>query len=439
MSINGPQFSQSIAKRDRFGGQMQRIWEQASSDAAMQWTAAFVNLQKVMMNTYWIEYQKLQSGLMMQFDDNEDQLNYMEDTTKMAAEVYESTIALLDRRLSDVTAPSLPSPVPPPKPSEIVLPKFDGDYTAWTAWRSQFVSRVYQTTLPVHSKLDLLFGALAGEAKLCAGMVDGRDQCDLDRVWAKLEQVYDNKYQLVRAHCDSILDLPVLSKPDPAGIRCMVDTFEKESDALKRFDFDVNAWSPLLAVIMLRKLDGQTRSDWEMIRDVTQVQSLPLVTAFLEKKIQALRNRAAGSGESKKENIGEPSGSHKRSHDGHNSHQHKGKRSRNDKEDKSKPKSDTQSDKPICLLCEDKRHFLWHCAKFRSLALAERLEQVTKWKLCPCCLIKSHASDTCKISGCSRCDGAKHNNMLCPKYTVFRANLVRSNRKQSGRGKSNNQ
>lgn len=439
MSIHGSRFSLRIEQRDRLGGQMQRIWEQASGDDINQWSAAFTKMQKVMVDTYWTEYQRQQSGLMVEFSENEDQLQYMENTTRMAAEVYESTMALLDVRLADLTAPSLPSPLPPPKPSEIALPKFDGDYTAWTAWRSQFVSRVYETTLPVHSKLDLLFGALTGEAKLCAGMVDGRDQSDLDRVWAKLEQVYDNKYQLVRAHCDSILDLPVLSSADPSAIRRMVDTFEKECDALKRFDFDVTSWSPLLAVIMLRKLDSQTRSDWEMCREVTQVQSIELVTAFLEKKIQALRNRAAGPAETKKVSSSEPSGSFKRSHDGQYPHLHKEKRFKHDRDSNSKHKSENQSDKPVCLLCVDKRHFLWHCVKFRALALTERVERVKEWKICPCCLIKKHSSDNCEQTGCPRCDGAKHNNMMCPKYTVFRANHLRASNKQHGRGKGRSQ
>lgn len=229
MSIHGPRFTVGVGTRDKVGGQMQRIYEQASSDEIWQWSAAFIKVQKVMLDTYWTEYQRQQSALMIEFAEDDDNLLYLENTTKMAAEVYDQSMELLDNRLKDMAAQSsFPSPLPPPKPSEINLPKFNGDYTEWTGWRSQFISRVYETTLPVHSKLDLLFGALQGEAKLCAGMIDSRDQSDLDRVWSKLEQVYDNKYQLIRAHCDSILDLPVLSKPDPAAIRRMVDVFERE-------------------------------------------------------------------------------------------------------------------------------------------------------------------------------------------------------------------
>lgn len=433
MSINGPRFTVGIAQRDRLGGQMQRIWEQASSDIIEQWSAAFIKVQKVMLDSYWVEYQRQQSALMIEFSENDGHLQYMEATTQMAAQVYEDTMELLDNRLKDLSAVVLPSPLPPPKPSEIQLPKFKGDYTEWTAWRSQFVSRVYETTLPVHSKMDLLFGALDGEARLCAGMVDGRDQSDLDRVWSKLEQVYDNKYQLIRAHCDSILDLPVLAKPDPAGIRRMIDTFEKECDALKRFEFDVASWSPFLAVIMLRKLDTQTRSDWEMIRDVSEVQSLSRLTVFLEKKIQALRNRTSATAESKNEANGNHSGSSKRSHDGSNHNHNNDKRYKPEKDSNSRPKIDQHTDKPVCISCKDKRHFLWQCAKFRALTLSERVERITAWKICPCCLIKKHSSDTCDATGCSRCDNAKHNNMLCPKYTVFRANHLRAGRRNRGR------
>lgn len=424
---------------DRLGMQMQRIWEQSSSDNIHQWSAAFVKMKIVLLATYWNEYQRQQSALMLEFSDDDDQLRYMESTTHMAAEVYENTLELLDNRLKDMATPVFPPPLPPPKPSEIVLQKFDGDYTTWSAWRSQFVSRVYDTTLPIHSKLDLLFSALTGEAKLCAGIVDGRDEADLHRVWAKLSQVYDNKYQLVGAHCGSILDLPVLTKADPAAIRRMVDVFEKETDALKRFDFDVDAWSPFLAVIMLRKLDDQTRSDWEMSRDVSQVQSLFKVTAFLEKKIQALRNRTAAT-ENKKEVNVELSGSFKRSHDDSNNHRHKkDKRHKPNNHLNSEVKSAQQSEKPLCNLCKDKNHYLWQCAPFRALGLSERVERVNSWKMCPCCLVKKHSSESCEASGCSRCNGAKHNNMLCPKYTVFRTNHLRASRRRHAHGNGNSQ
>lgn len=438
MSIHGPRFTVGLADRDRFFLQMRRICEQTTNHEVIeQWTAAYVKVQKTMMESYWTQYQNQQASLTIEFADDVDHINHLDMSAQVAAQVFEVTMELLGKRLEELTF--VPEPVKtlaPPKPSEIVLRTFNGDYTSWSAWRSQFVSRVYDTTLPVHSKLDLLFNALTGEAKLCAGIVDGRDQADLDRVWTKLSQVYDNKYQLVGAHCDSILDLPVLAKADPAALRRMVDVFEKETDALKRFGFNIDAWSPILAVIMLRKLDHQTRSDWEMSRDVQEVQSVANVTAFLEKKVQALRNRTSATSEPKKESNGEPSSSNKRSHDGSDHHNHKDKRQKLHNAQQSKTKTEHQSDKPSCLLCKDKFHFLWHCTKFRTMDLNTRIEQVNSWKLCPCCLLKKHSSDQCSVAGCSRCDGAKHNNMLCPKHTVFRTLHLSTRRRRRRNGNS---
>lgn len=438
MSIHGPRFTVGLANRDRFFGQMRRICEQVTNPEVIdQWTAAFVKAQKAMMEAYWTQYQNQQASLTIEFADDADQIEHLDMSAQVAAQVFEVTMELLEKRLQDLTViPVAVQIVPPPKPSEIVLQKFNGDYTTWSAWRSQFMSRVYDTTLPVHSKLDLLFNALTGEAKLCAGIVDGRDQADLDRVWTKLSQVYDNKYQLVGAHCDSILDLPVLSKADPAALRRMVDVVEKETDALKRFGFNVDSWSPILAVIMLRKLDHQTRSDWEMSRDVQEVQSIANVTAFLEKKVQALRNRTSATTETKKEVNGEHSGSNKRPHEGSDHHNHKDKRQKLQTQSKPKGRTDPQSDKPLCLVCKDKYHFLWHCPKFRAMDLNTRIEQVNSWKLCPCCLLKKHSSDQCAAAGCSRCDGAKHNNMLCPKHTVFRTFHMRAGRNRRRYGNS---
>lgn len=184
---------------------------------------------------------------------------------------------------------------------------------------------------------------------------------------------------------------------------------------------------------MLRKLDNITQSDWEMSREISPVQSLSHLTAFLEKKIQALRNRPAASTEQKHVTNGGHSGSNKRHHGNRASYEHKGKRFKRDKDSNFKHKSENQLEKPICVLCEGRRHFLWQCPKFRAMALAERVQRVESWKVCPCCLIKKHPSDACESSGCARCEGTKHNNMMCPRYTVFNANHVRKGHNQNGR------
>lgn len=426
MSIQGPRHHQ-------LANQMRQMFEQASGDAIDNWSAALVKVKQNLLDTYWAEFQRLQAEVALELVGEEAITDILVDSAEQTAIIYENTSNALESRLKALTTDPTTSSLPTPKPSEVILPKFDGNYTQWSSWRSQFMSRVYTTELPVHSKLDLLYAALTGEAKHCAGNVDGRDQADLDRVWAKLEQVYDNKYQLIRAHCDAILDLPVLTKPDPTAIRHMIDTFDKESDALKRFDFDVEGWSPILAVMMIKKLDAETGADWEMARDVTAVQSLSLVVGFLEKKIQALRNCPTISTEHKKPSSAE-SGS-KRSHD--NFHHDHGQRKRFKPENPKIKEENVSNPPPSCFTCVDKRHLPWHCQKFRSLAVPARLELISKAGLCPCCLIAKHSSSGCGREGCRRCDGAKHNSLLCPKYTVLRTNHIRKGRSSKARSDSN--
>lgn len=313
--------------------------------------------------------------------------------------------------------------------------------------------------LPADSKIDLLLGSLRGEALQCAGVSERRDQVDFDRMWAKLEATYDNRYQIVTQHVNRLLDLPTLTTPSASLLRLIIDTVEQELRSLQRFGYLTDGWDPLVAVIMLRRLDPTTLSIWEMDRDPVKAPSKDDVIKFIEKRILALRNLRAAQAIP----VGNALHSHhrdwshentrrshhqKRRHDTQsapasiNPFSHKrgsvdhaamseSKKARVSHEDK-KPYREEGKTPPTCPEC-DKPHFLWFCPIFKSWDLDKRIKKVADWKLCPCCLIGRHGSAECKESGCPRCGNAKHNNMLCPKAIVFRSNLM-INRTRKGRG-----
>lgn len=445
------------AERQRIYDNMHQVSESVTAQSVAGWDEVVINMVRDELKRHWVQYQAENGNLIDALSEVTSQRQAREEAIVVAREVSKVQ-SVLENRYKE-----LPSQQPrvPIKPSEIVLPIFDGTYTAWVAWRSQFVNKVLSTSLSADSKIDLLLGSLRGEALQCAGESERRDQVDFDRIWKKLEATYDNRYQIVTQHVNRLLDLPVLTSASANLLRLIIDTVEQELRSLHRFGYLTDGWDPLVAVIMLRKLDPTTLSIWEMDRDPVKAPSKDDVIKFIEKRILALRNLSAARPVS----VGSTSHSHQhheRSHNyGRNSHSQKRRHDAHSAQVSVNPFSHKRNDDhaatseskrirvphvneqlhhkevkppPKCPEC-DKLHYMWFCPVFKSWDLDKRLKQVGLWKLCPCCLISRHASAECRERGCPRCDNAKHNNMLCPKSIVFRSNLIVDRSRKGRRGR----
>lgn len=173
---------------------------------------------------------------------------------------------------------------------DIKLSTFGGNYTEWAAWRSEFKATVLDTTLSVSNKITLLLGALTKEAATCAGRVEHHDELELDRIWSKLDKTYDNQYQQVYAHIALITQLRPLQQPSPERLRSMIDTIDQHLRMLQRFDIATQHWSPIVYVILLDKLDPETRNQWESKDTLPARPELIALFTFLEQRIFAIRN-----------------------------------------------------------------------------------------------------------------------------------------------------
>lgn len=243
---------------------------------SIKFNEAMVTMKRSELDDLWNQYQETTAALLASVDlDDAESLARDDDENMDLANLYYVGAEVLNRRMAKLKAArARPATV---KPFEIVLPKFVGRYTSWISWRSQFVSKVKDSELAAADKIDLLLSALSGEACQCTGETEHRDGKDLC-MWAKLEAIYDNKY------------LPIMTSPSPDTLRKIVDTVEQELYSLERFDYMTDSWDPLVAVIILRKLDPLTIGVWEMDRDPVKPPSLKDVLPFLEKRILAIRN-----------------------------------------------------------------------------------------------------------------------------------------------------
>lgn len=186
-------------------------------------------------------FRRLRNGFDGTNSDEEDQLTISELPT--LARIVGDCENVIRSRIKQITALDNQ---PVPKPSEIHLTKYDGDYAEWSSWSAQAQSSVLDIDIPIHAKIDLILQALGENIAPSIGKAEGRDQGELDRIWGKLQDLCSNPYDRARTHMGSILDLPVLHKPTDKDFRKIIDTVDFQLRALKRMDFIVDAWDPLI-------------------------------------------------------------------------------------------------------------------------------------------------------------------------------------------------
>lgn len=429
-------------ERGRVLAQIKRAAETTTVAEAEKWSLTVLKLKRTVLDRTWDSYQDKHAALLAHSDATPDDLTAFDADAIEAAQLYSRPCAILDTH-ADLLRDEVPPP--PPRASEISVPKFGGRYTDWISWRAQFVCKVMDSRLSACDKVDLLEKSLTGRAKSCVGKSERRDADDLKRMWKKLEETYDNKYQIVTEHISSILDLPRLFEPSADAMRTMIDTVDEELRSLKRFNYDTDGWCPLVAVLLLRKLDSVTLEAWNMHKVPESPPSLNDLKKFLEKRVLAIRNTElthTSNGRRVRDHSDDRRTSQMTSNPfkrrGHpiadsGDHEFSAKRSRAGTrgDENARPKKNA----PPCILKCETPHYLWFCKKFKGWTLQERVKFVGDTGLCPCCLIVKHASNECKADGCPGCGDAKHNKMLCPKAMVFRSNLVTSRESRSRRGR----
>lgn len=288
MALNGPEYLGLTRERATIINNIQHIHDDAAANGA-NWSTSQVNVRIEILEGYWQRFQNTQRLLALEHSHIELIADSLKDTEQLTMQLYADAKGQLQQLQSNLQS-SAPPPTKAPRMADIKLSTFSGNYTEWAAWRSEFKATVLDTTLSVSNKITLLLGALAKEAATCAGRVEHHDELELERVWSKLDKTYDNQYQQVYAHIATITQLRPLTQPSPERLRSMIDTVDQHLRMLQRFDIETQHWSSIVCVILLDKLDPETRNQWESKDSLPASPELDSLFAFLEQRILAIRN-----------------------------------------------------------------------------------------------------------------------------------------------------
>lgn len=194
-----------------------------------------------------------------EFEKNHQEVISLCEKPELVPEIFEELDKALEiyHRILDYIEKHCKEELP-----EIELKKFSWKPNDWVGWRAEFEDKVLNTDLRSSQKLELLLDAL--------------DE----------EMTSENRYQEVYSHISDILNIPNISSPSSSEYRDMINCVEENLRWLVRHKVD--DWNVLLAVLIEQKLDPETRYEWNMKVDRSQLPNIKSLFKFLTDRARAL-------------------------------------------------------------------------------------------------------------------------------------------------------
>ncbi|GFT16782.1 integrase catalytic domain-containing protein [Trichonephila clavipes] len=228
-------------------------------------------------------------------------------------------------------------------------------------------------------KLYYLKASLQGDAKLLEAVDDS-----FESLITALKTRFENKRLLTETHINAILEIEKLTSESARDIRTMADILSKNIRALKLLGFERNNLSDLILLNILKKIDRETRKQFEQSIDSNQIPELDTFM-FLEKRSQTIDsiNRSAPITHKPKQVPF-----------------HKGKIFLNS--------NDSSNSCAICKL----PHLIYKCSAYHNMKVSDRFKQIKRLNLCINCLKEHHKIKDCKSkNSCSVCKKRHHTSL----------------------------
>ena len=264
---------------------------------------------------------------------------------------------------------------------EIVLPQFTGKYEDWYTFKTEFDNIITNNSqLNEVQKLHYLHSALKDEAKLLQTPEDS-----FDSLLNALKNRFENKRILVNLHVKAILEFEKIMHESSKELRRLIDIVHKNIRALNNLGFERNNFSDvLISTIILEKLDKDTRKQFELSINSTEVVKLDDLITFLEKRSQSFESINKNTTVKLKSNH---------------------------EQNKNLFVKSNNSDKN-CVLC-NVPHSLYKCSKFLEMSFPAKFSVIKRYNLCLRCFSKTHLLSQCKSHYfCTICHSYKHNTLL---------------------------
>ncbi|XP_065157275.1 uncharacterized protein [Atheta coriaria] len=274
-----------------------------------------------------------------------------------------------------------------PKLPELGLPAFDGRFEKWPGFRDAFTTLIHENvSIAEVEKFMYLRGCLSGEPASIVHAVPLSD-VGYSTAWRLLEEHYENKACLIRAHVDALLDLPLTKRDNQSSLQTLLNALRSNIAALKVLKRPVEQWSDLLVRIIVRRLDAQLQKDWEMCAhkdaDGSKVPTYEELFEFLQTRSRQL---AATQSNAAPRETGDRYQTHAR-------------------------QVMVTTSVGSCAVCAGS-HSTRNCPEFINLTVDQRWQAARDKRMCFNCLRLGHNLPRCPSRSTCRSCGKKHHSVL---------------------------
>lgn len=286
---------------------------------------------------------------------------------------------------------------------------FNGNLLQWQGFHDRFVSEVHNNQTIANSyKFILLRDSLKDKAAAALGEWSSSDE-NYPEAWARVNQMFNRKYQTVHELMAKFKNLPALEKASSYMLQKLSNTTHEVVRQLKSLDCPVEHCDFVFVHGLQDKLDPDTQRVWELERK-TEIPTLKKMLEFVDTQAKALCYMPSTE---RKEHRDNRNGRKRSSNEKSNDEKRK-------KSDSNKPDSGSKkTEQNKCKLCNE-NHRLYRCSKFLKLNLQARKKIVKDNQLCHNCLSPGHFSKDCFLEACRRCN-LKHNSAICAENPIIRA------------------
>ncbi|XP_037954463.1 uncharacterized protein LOC119684486 [Teleopsis dalmanni] len=300
----------------------------------------------------------------------------------------------------------------PVKLEPFKMPTFNGDVKEWNTFSNLFHEAIHIRDIPDSEKMYRLKAVVKGEAgRLIQHM--NVSEANYKTAWEMLQKRYNNRRWLFRTQVDQLLDQPSTTVGDAESIRQLTDTTNECINTIKGMGIDLNNAEPLIARIILRKLDKESLRMYELgAKNPTEIQSLDEVQKFLEHQFQALDAMKNKETDDRKRNYPKKICAYCNKA-GHTTNECR----------KFSAISNIERRLPVnqqintsinfsCAFCRKQGHKIYSCSSFSSLPISNKRAFLNANDTCKICLSHKNQDKCISKYTCKICNSRDHHTLL---------------------------
>lgn len=275
-------------------------------------------------------------------------------------------------------------------PSDVRLPRldlpvFDGDIYQWVSFHDLFKSVVHDNfSLTGAQKLQYLKASLKGEPSLLVQSIP-ISNANFAEAWGLLIARYDCRREIIRAQLERLVVQPAITSESPVALRKLIDTTTECVRSLEVLKLSKEELFELMVIhIVSKKLDSESRLQWERSLDDVKLPSLENFVKFLDHHARVTAVVAVKSSMKPQPILRKLNPVARNDVSVHQS-----------------------ALKQVCDVCKGD-HLVFKCDTFLKLSIQQRIEEIMRLRLCFNCLRRGHGAQQCSSGHCRKCQKPHH-------------------------------